>query len=50
MNKEITMFGDIKIEKRKFHCSKYPINTNNTNIDQVIISKKVSFCKKDLPY
>ena len=32
----VKKFGDIEIEKRKFHCSKYPVN----------ISNKVSLCKK----
>ena len=29
--KNIT-FGDIKIEKRKFHYSKYSVNINNVDI------------------
>ena len=27
MGKEINTFGDIEIEKHKFHCFKSPINT-----------------------
>ena len=34
MNKEILKFGDIEIEKHKFHYSKYPIKTNNVDIDK----------------
>ena len=34
MNKEIITFGNIEIEKRKFHYFKYPININNVDIDK----------------
>lgn len=37
MIKEIITFVDIKIEKRKFHHLKYPININNVDIDKIII-------------
>ena len=46
MKKEIMMFGDTEIEKCKFLYSKYLINTNNVDIDKVIISNKISFGKK----
>ena len=34
MAKEIITFGDIQIEKRKFHYSKYPIKINNVDVDK----------------
>ena len=49
MNKEITKFGDIKIEKPKFHYFKYPIQTNNVDVDKMI-SNKVSRGKKGFKY
>ena len=45
MNKEIITFGDIEIEKNKFHCSKHRINIINVDVDRIIISKKIPFCK-----
>ena len=50
MNKEIILFGDIKIEICKFHYSKYAIKVNNLGVNKVIISKRVSFCKKGFKY
>ena len=43
VNKETITFGSIKIEKRKFHYSKYPININTVDIDKIIRSSKVTF-------
>ena len=34
MTKELITFGDIQIEKRKFHYSKYPIKINNVDVDK----------------
>ena len=50
MNKEIILYGDIKIEICKFHYSRYAIKVNNLGVDKVIISKRVSFCKKGFKY
>ena len=35
----------LKFEKRNFHYNKYPININNVDINKIIISSKVSFCR-----
>ena len=43
MNKEIETFGGTEIEKRKFHYSKYLIDTNNVEADKIIISKQGFF-------
>ena len=43
MYKETIMFGDIEI-------SKYSININNVNIDEIIISEKDSLSKKGFKY
>ena len=43
MNKEILAFCDIEIKNCKFHCSKYPTDINNVDIDKIMISNEVSF-------
>ena len=43
MYKETIMFGDIEI-------SKYSININNVDIDEIIISEKDSLSKKGFKY
>ena len=43
MYKETIMFGDIEI-------SKYLININNVDIDEIIISEKDSLSKKGFKY
>ena len=45
MNREIITFGDTETEKNKFHCFKHRINIINVDIDRIIISKKILFCK-----
>ena len=47
MDKEITMFGDIKIEKHKFHHYKRPL-FKDVNTDNVLISNKNSSGEKEL--
>ena len=44
MKKAILKFGDIKIEKQKFHQHKRPISI------KIVVSSKISFCKKDFKY
>ena len=34
---KILMFGDIEMEKRKFHYSKCSIYINNVDIDKIVI-------------
>ena len=36
MGKEI-MFGDIEIEKHRFHQHKNPISVNDVNIDKMVV-------------
>ena len=43
-------FADTEIEKYKFHQHKSPISVNNIDINKIIVSNKVSFCKKDFTY
>ena len=38
MSKEIIAFGDIEIEKLKFHFSKYPIILKNVDVGKIMIS------------
>lgn len=50
MDKQIIALEDIDIERRKFHYSKYPINTDNVDIDKMITSKKFCFGKMGFKY
>ena len=45
MGEEIT-FGDIEVEKHKFHQCKIPISIYDVNIDRIVVSNKVSNGKK----
>ena len=47
MSKEIITFGDIEIEKRKLHCYKNPIFLKDVDIDNMLISDKVSSSEKN---
>ena len=46
MNKEILIFNDIVIDKRKFHYSKNPIFIDNVDIDKILISKRFLLVKR----
>ena len=48
MEKTIIKFGDIEIEKQKFHQYKRHISINNIDINKMVVSNKVSFGKKGL--
>ena len=41
-------FGETEIEKRKSHCHKNPILIDVVDINEIIVSNKVSFHKKVL--
>ena len=45
MEKTIIKFGDIEIEKQKFHQHKRPISIKNIDINKIVVSNKVSFGK-----
>ena len=40
MTKKTLKFNNIKVNKKKFHMSKEPINLMSVNIDQVVVSDK----------
>ena len=46
MNKEIKTFGNIVVEKHKFHQSKRPISIYDVNFDRIVASNKVLLDKK----
>ena len=50
MEKTIIKFGDIKIEKLKFHQHKRPISIKNIYINKIAVSNKVSFGKRGFKY
>ena len=47
--KEIIMFGNIEVEKQKFHQSKRPIWINNMDISKIVVPNRVPFGKMS-PY
>ena len=47
---KIIIFGDIEIQKQKFHQHKKPISIKDIDIDKIIVSNKVSFGKKAFKY
>ena len=40
MEKTIITFGDIEIQKQKFHQHKGPISIKNVDMDKIVFSKK----------
>ena len=50
MDKEITKFGDIEVEKHKFHQYKSPNSIKNVDISKTVVSKSVSFGKKGFKF
>ena len=48
--KTVTKFGDIEIKKQKFQQYKRPILTTNIDINKVVVSNKISFCKNNFKY
>ena len=47
---KVIKFGDIEIEKQKFHQHKEPISIKNIDINKIVVSNKVSFGKKGFKY
>ena len=43
MGKKNITFGDIEVEKHKFHQHKNPISMYGVNIDRIVVSSKVRF-------
>ena len=50
VQKTIIKFGDIWIEKQKFHQHKIPTLIKNIDSNKKIVSNKVSFGKKGFKY
>ena len=50
MEKTIIKFGDIEIQKQKFHQHKGLISIKNIDIDKILVSNKVPFGKKGFRY
>ena len=50
MEKAIIKFGDIEIEKQKFHQHKLLISIKTRGINKIVVSNKVSFGKKGFKY
>ena len=43
---KIIKFGDIEIQKQKYHQHKELISIKNLDINKIVVSNKVSFSKK----
>ena len=50
MEKMIIKFGDIEIEKQKFHQHIRPISIKNIDINKIVVSNKVYFGRKGFKY
>ena len=50
IEKSIIDFGDIGIEKQKFHQYKKPISKKYIDINKIVVCNKVSFSKKGFKY
>ena len=50
MKKTIIKFGDIEIQKQKFHQHKRPISIKDVDINKIVVSNKVFFGKKGFKY
>ena len=47
---KIIKFDDTQIEKYKFHQYKSPILTDNVDVNEIVVSNKVSLGKNDVKY
>ena len=50
MDKEISSFGDIEIEKNKFYRNKTPIFLNYLDIEKVLAFNQIYFGQKNYKY
>ena len=50
IDKAVIKFGDIEIEKHKFHEHKSPISIENVDINEIVVPNKVTFGKKGFRY
>ena len=50
MIKKIIEFDLTSIKKYEFHQHKSPITINDTDINKIVISKKLPFSKQDFKY
>ena len=50
MGKKILMFCNIEIERNKFYCHKTPIFLGDVDIEEVLISSKIFWGKKNYKY
>ena len=41
--KEFLKFGDVKIEEKKFHCSKKVIDVRDVDIEKIVVSHKLAY-------
>ena len=47
---KVIKFGDIEIQKRKFHQHKEPISIKNIYINKIVVSNNIYYGKKVFKY
>ena len=50
MDKNIIKFDGTEIQEYEFHQQKGPISINNIDINEIVVSNKFPFGKKDFKY
>ena len=50
MAKKTLKFNNIRVNKKKFHMSKEPIDLMSVNIDQIVVSGKSNYNEDDCKY
>ena len=50
MEKTVAKFGNIEIQKQKFHQHKRHTSIKNMDINKIVVSSKASFGKKGFKY
>ena len=50
MEKTVVKFGNIEIQKQKFHQHKRHTSIKNMDISKIVVSSKASFGKKGFKY
>ena len=50
MNKKVIKFDDTEIEEYEFHQNESSVLINDIDIDEIVVSNKLSLGKKDFKY
>ena len=50
MSEETLKFDNIRLNKKKFHKSKLPVDLKSVNVDQIVVSEKFKYSDNDFKY